>query len=162
MSAVISPLKPGFRPMRQADVEDVLLTENAAYPVPWTRGIFLDCLRVGYYCVVVELEGRIAGHGVMSVAVGECHLLNLCVHPDYQGQGVGTQLIHFLLEVAHWKNARIAFLEVRLSNDKAFRLYTHLGFEEIGIRRNYYPTEGDAREDARILTLDIVTESTGN
>lgn len=161
MSAVISPLEPVFRPMKQGDLEDVLLTENAAYPFPWTRGIFLDCLRVGYYCVVVEVDGQMVGHGVMSVAVGECHLLNLCVHPDYQGQGIGTSLIHYLLEVAHWKHARIAFLEVRLSNEKAFRLYTHLGFQEIGLRRNYYPAHGDQREDARILTMDLPPGSVG-
>ncbi len=118
-------------------------------------GIFRDCIRVGYYCVVVELGDEIVGHGIMSIGVGECHLLNLCIHPDYQGRGLGTILINYLLDVARWKKARIAFLEVRLSNARAFRLYRHLGFEEIGIRKNYYPAGEKLREDARILTLEL-------
>ncbi|MDH5631920.1 MAG: ribosomal protein S18-alanine N-acetyltransferase [Gammaproteobacteria bacterium] len=155
MSAVVSQDIPILRPLRSEDLRRVIEVENAAYEYPWTPGIFRDCLRVGYYCVVVELNGQVIGHGIMSVGVGECHLLNLCVHPDHQGCGLGTTLINYLLDVARWKSARIAFLEVRVSNEKAYRLYRNIGFEEIGIRKNYYPAVNGKREDARILTLEL-------
>lgn len=155
MSAVVSQDIPVMRPLRSDDLLRVLEVEYSSYDHPWTPGIFRDCLRVGYYCVVVELDNKIVGHGIMSVGVGECHLLNICIHPDYQGRGLGTTLINYLLDVARWKKARIAFLEVRMSNEKAFRLYRQLGFEEIGVRKNYYPASKGRREDARILTLEL-------
>ncbi|MBE9515573.1 MAG: ribosomal protein S18-alanine N-acetyltransferase [Proteobacteria bacterium] len=155
MSAVVSQDIPVMRPLRSEDLKHVIQVETAAYEQPWTPAIFRDCLRVGYYCVVVELSGKIVGHGIMSLGVGECHLLNICIHPDFQGQSLGTALINYLLDVARWKKARIAFLEVRVSNERAHRLYQQLGFEEIGIRKNYYPNGKSAREDARILTLEL-------
>lgn len=161
MSAVVSQDIPVLRPLRNEDLKQVIQVENVAYEQPWTPGIFRDCLRVGYYCVVVELGDSIVGHGIMSLGVGECHLLNLCIHPDYQKNGLGTTLINYLLDVARWKKARIAFLEVRVSNEKAYKLYRKLGFEEIGVRNNYYPAYNNKREDARILTLELLTETQG-
>lgn len=154
MSAVVTQPMPDLRPMRQDDLSTVIRVEQAAYTQPWTEGIFRDCLRVGYYCVVCVVDDVIIGHGVMSLGVGECHLLNICIHPDYQQRGYGTSVINYLLDVARWKKARIAFLEVRVSNINAHRLYNKLGFTEIGLRKNYYPGE-DGREDALILTLEL-------
>src|SRR5712691_8641675 len=77
-----------LRPMREQDLRAVMLVERAAYEFPWTGGIFRDCLRVGYDCRIIEIPQDIIGHGVMSVAAGECHLLNICVHPRYQRRGL--------------------------------------------------------------------------
>jgi len=154
MSAVISESQPVYRPMRWEDLPRVMEVETVAYEFPWTEGIFRDCMRVGYYCVVCELDDEVVGHGIMSLGVGECHLLNICIHPDYQQQGLGSSLISYLLDVARWKKARIAFLEVRVSNLGAHNLYTKLGFSEIGLRKNYYPGP-QGREDALILTLEL-------
>lgn len=154
MSAVVTQPMPDMRPMRQADLSTVIRVEQTAYDHPWTEGIFHDCMRVGYYCVVCLIDDVIIGHGVMSLGVGECHLLNICIHPDYQKHGYGSSIINYLLDVARWKRARIAFLEVRVSNVRALRLYSKLGFTEIGLRKNYYPDEG-VREDALILTLEL-------
>lgn len=154
MSAVVSDSLPVYRPMHREDLPTVLAVEAAAYEHPWTEGIFGDCMRVGYYCVVCEVDGDIVGHGIMSLGVGECHLLNICIHPDYQQQGLGTCMINYLLDVARWKKIKIAFLEVRVSNLGAHNLYTKLGFTEIGLRKNYYPGFRD-REDALILTLEL-------
>jgi len=155
MSAVISESLPVWRPMRHDDLEAVLEIECAAYEHPWTEGIFTDCLRVGYYCVVCELDDRLVGHGVMSMGVRECHLLNICVHPDYQRRGLGACMVNYLLDVAHWKRAKVAFLEVRVSNTVAYHLYNRMGFEEIGVRRRYYPNGDAEREDALILSLEL-------
>lgn len=157
MSAVIKTSLPSIRPMEIMDIKRVMKVELAAYEYPWTPNIFRDCLRVGYYCCVLEDDREIIGHAVMSYAVGECHILNVCIHPSYQGQGMGKRVIRQLLEVGHRNGARIAFLEVRLSNAAAYQLYEKLGFTEVGIRKDYYPAE-KGREDAMILAYDMGSE----
>lgn len=154
MSAVVSLPVPSLRPMGEADLEAVLVNELAAYEFPWTMGILRDCLRVGYVCYVCEADEGIVGHGVMSVAAGECHLLNVCVHPDHQRRGFGRLLVEFLLDLARTRGAHAALLEVRASNVAAYRLYTGMGFDEIGVRKNYYPA-ARGREDAILLARDL-------
>ena len=109
MSAVVFEPLPVLRPMRQQDLPAVLEVERAAYDHPWSENIFQDCLRVGYYCVVCDFDGRIVGHGIMSLGVGECHLLNICIHPDYQRRRLGNQLVNYLLDLARWKKIRMSF-----------------------------------------------------
>ena len=154
MSAVVSVNQPVLRPMRKNDLNAVLEIEQASYEFPWSLGIFRDCLRIGYDCYVYQMPHGLVGHGIMSVAMGECHLLNICVHPDYQRQGFGRQMVEYLLGQARSRNAVVALLEVRVSNVAAYRLYTTLGFDEIGVRKSYYPAHR-GREDAIILARDL-------
>ena len=154
MSAVVAVPQPLLRPMTGHDLEAVLKVENAAYEFPWTLPIFRDCLRVGCHCYVYESAQGILGHGIMSVAVGECHILNICVHPDHQRRGLGEGMVLFLLDLARYRKARIALLEVRMSNTAGYRLYTKLGFDEVGLRKSYYPARS-GREDAIILARDL-------
>jgi ribosomal-protein-alanine N-acetyltransferase len=158
-AAVVMPDRPRLRPMHETDLNTVIEVERAAYEFPWTRSIFRDCLRVGYVCFVYETAAGLVGHGIMSVGAGECHLLNICVHPEHQRRGLGRALISFLLLLAKRKNARVALLEVRVSNTGAYRLYTQLGFDEIGIRKEYYPAR-NGREDAIILARDLTLDGT--
>ncbi len=130
--------------------------ETRAYAFPWTEGIFRDCIRVGYCCWCYEVNGVIHGYGVMSVAAGESHILNLSVNPESQRQGIGTKLLKHFLQLACRHNADAVMLEVRPSNTAALKLYEKLGFNEIGVRRNYYPAEGGQREDALLLALSLV------
>jgi ribosomal-protein-alanine N-acetyltransferase len=92
----------------------------------------------------------VVGYGIMSVGAGECHLLNISVDVPYQRRGLGRNLVEQLLELARRHRARIAFLEVRRSNEAAQRLYFGLGFEEISTRKEYYPAS-EGREEALIL-----------
>ncbi len=149
MSAVLRA-EPRMRPMRDPDVAGVMVVELANYPYPWTEGIFRDCLRVGYSGWVLEAAGAIIGYGVLSVGAGEAHILNLSVHPDYQGQGLGRRMLRHLLLAAHGHGADTAFLEVRPSNKRAVRLYETMGFNQVGLRRGYYPSD-KGREDALIM-----------
>lgn len=154
MSAVVVFPQPLLRPMTGHDLPAVNKVEDAAYEFPWTLPIFRDCLRVGCHCYVYESPLGILGHGIMSVAAGECHILNICVHPDHQRQGLGEGMVFFLLDIARRKKARIALLEVRMSNTAAYHLYTKLGFDEVGLRKSYYPAR-HGREDAIILARDL-------
>jgi ribosomal-protein-alanine N-acetyltransferase len=154
MNAVV--LDPDFtlRPMKDPDVDQVMAAERAAYEFPWSAEIFRECLRVGYNCWVAEIGRVVAAHGVMSVGADECHVLNICVHPHWQGLGLGRRLLRRLLTLARQRGADTAFLEVRVSNQLARGLYAAEGFCEIGTRRDYYPAR-NGREDAVVLARSL-------
>ena len=142
------------RRMQLADLPDVLRNERLGYMHPWTEGVFRDCLRNGQECWLLMSSGQNVGHGILSVAAGESHLLNVCVHPDFQGHGFGRILVEHILERARAGKASTIFLEVRPSNVAACELYDKLGFNEVGIRENYYPSKV-GREDALVLAKEL-------
>ena len=142
-----------FRPMAAADIDAVAANEARAYPFPWPRGMFADCLAAAHECHVAELDRRTIGHGVLAVALGEAQLLNVCIDPYAQGRGYGRALADFLLQRAVAQCAGVVFLEVRPSNQVAVALYETLGFREIGRRRNYYRAMV-GREDALVMALE--------
>jgi len=146
-----------FRKMTASDLDDVMLVETMAYPFPWSQKLFEDCLaKPSYSCWVFELEGVFSGYLISSSAAGEAHILNLCVHPDLQGQGWGRKL----LEEAEWivkqYRAETCFLEVRVSNVVAIHLYESSGYNEIGRRKKYYPAE-KGREDAIVMAKSLIS-----
>ncbi len=147
-------LAVSIRPMREADLEQVQRIEGESYRFPWTEGIFHDCLRVGYVCIVAEIDYLLVGYGVLSAAAGEAHLLNLCVAERFRCRGLGRRLLHELLDRAREARAGVVFLEARPSNTAAIRLYQALGFVQIGVRRGYYQAPG-GREDAVVLRLAL-------
>ena len=142
------------RRMQLTDLPDVLRNERRGYTHPWTEGIFRDCLGNGQECWLLMSSDQNVGHGILSVAAGESHLLNVCVHPDFQGHGFGRILVEHLLERARKGEASTIFLEVRPSNVAACELYDKLGFNEVGIRENYYPSNV-GREDALVLAKEL-------
>lgn len=154
MSAVRESLPMQFRPMREEDLGAVLTIETRAYTHPWTPGIFRDCLRAGYSCWVLEVDDCLAGYGIISVAVGETHILNICIDPELHGRGLGRQMMEHLLKTARGHGAKLALLEVRPSNVHAIRLYESMGFSEVGQRKAYYPAHG-GREDAIVMALGM-------
>jgi ribosomal-protein-alanine N-acetyltransferase len=143
-----------IRPMMEIDLGEVAVIEQKSYTFPWSENIFRDCLRVGYTCRALDLAGQVIGYGVMSLGAGEAHILNECVREEFRSRGFGRRLLEHLLERAAASGVGEAFLEVRPSNLSAIRLYQHLGFEQIGIRRGYYQAT-DGREDAIVLKRDL-------
>ena len=143
-----------IRRMESDDFDAVLENETRSYQVPWTRGIFADCLRTGHECWVLDNGGVVIGHGVLSLVAGEAHLLNVCIRRDRQGKGHGRDLVCHMLDTAKRRDAEVVFLEVRPSNRAACRLYESLGFNEIGRRKDYYPA-ANGHEDAKVLALQL-------
>ncbi|CAK9891341.1 MULTISPECIES: ribosomal protein S18-alanine N-acetyltransferase [Pseudomonas] len=142
-----------FRRMTEADLDAVLKIEYAAFSHPWTRGIFLDGLKSYEIWLMFEGEQQV-GHGVINVIIDEAHLLNITVKPESQGRGLGLALLEELMKRAYANNGRECFLEVRASNQSAYRLYERYGFNEIGRRRDYYPVAG-GREDALVMACTL-------
>ena len=141
-----------IRAMRVQDLDAVAAMETDSYEFPWSRGIFADCLRAGHPCWVLWVRGEIAGYGILSIAAGEAHILNICIGQDWRGLGLGRRLLMRLLDVIRWSGAERVFLEVRPSNPVAQKLYASIGFIEIGRRPRYYPAR-DGREDAIVMEL---------
>ena len=148
-----------LRVMREDDLDAVMHIELRAYPFPWTRGIFRDCLRAGYAAWVLEDE-EIIGYGVLSVAADEAHVLNVCTAPHRQRRGHGRRLLRALVQQARARGATRLFLEVRPSNPNAVALYRDEGFHEIGRRPRYYPAHA-GREDAIVMAVDLARDAPG-
>ncbi|HDS1103309.1 MAG: ribosomal protein S18-alanine N-acetyltransferase [Stenotrophomonas sp.] len=155
MSAVSQPGPVRLRALRESDLNAVMAIELRGYPFPWTRGIFIDCLRAGYPGLAMERDGQLIGYGVLSLAADEAHVLNICIDPLAQSRGLGRQLLRALVQLARDRGAQRVFLEVRPSNTPALALYHSEGFNEIGRRPRYYPA-AQGREDAVVMAIELV------
>lgn len=143
-----------IRKMQEADLAAVMVNERSAYDFPWSESIMASN-QARHYCIVFEsLEenqsSKILGHAILSTVADEASVLNIAVSPDAQRQRVGYQLMENILGYAKHKKCLEVFLEVRESNRPAFTLYHKFGFNEVGLRRNYYPSHS-GREDAILL-----------
>jgi ribosomal-protein-alanine N-acetyltransferase len=153
MSAVLKDL-PHLAPMREADLAEVMVIENAIYSHPWTPGNFADSLKAAYQCWTWRSGRELVGYFVVLVAAGEAHLLNLSVAAAHQRGGHGSTLLREAMRMARERGAQHMFLEVRPSNDGAKALYERFGFRQVAVRPGYYPAHG-GREDALVLTLRL-------
>lgn len=154
MVAIVKSGSPRFRLFTAADIDPIIAIENSVYDYPWSRGIFLDCMRVGYECVALEMQQQLVAYSILSIASAEAHLLNLAVAREHHRQGYGRILLEHMLDRARRLNAKTVFLEVRASNRAASSLYESVCFNEIGVRRNYYPGQ-EGREDGIIYAIQL-------
>jgi ribosomal-protein-alanine N-acetyltransferase len=150
MSAEPRAIAPLIREMRQTDITVVATIEQGAYEFPWSPGIFRDCLLAGYTSLVLEQGGKVIGYGILSIAAGEAHLLNLALSESARGLGHARRLLDHLLQLARGAGAESVYLEVRPSNQAALLLYERSGFVAIGRRRGYYRARFGT-EDAVVL-----------
>ncbi len=145
--------------MHLAHLPAVLAIERAVYPFAWTHGNFVDSLAAGHLAHVLRTaDGAVAGYSVAMSGVQEMHLLNLTVSPPWQGRGHGIALLDALVAQCRRDRSATLWLEVRPSNPRARSVYRRYGFEEIGLRRGYYPAVGGQREDACVMRLCVAPE----
>lgn len=143
-----------FRPMTLDDVVAVAHIEQQSYDFPWSKNLFEQAAKSTKYCALAELDGKIIGYGIVSYVVGEAELLNICIAPDAQGKGYSKVFLQHLIHHATEKDNQEMYLEVRVSNASAIALYQGAGFNEIGRRKNYYPTK-QGKEDAILMALSL-------
>ncbi len=146
-----------IRDMVHDDLAMVSDIERRSYDFPWSHGVFRDCLLAGYQSVVLVREDRVAGYGILSIAAGEAHILNLCVEPALRSFGYGERLLDEMLFRARSASVREIFLEVRPSNERALALYRKKGFHQVANRPAYYQAN-KGREDAAVLAKKLVIE----
>ncbi|MDO8299496.1 ribosomal protein S18-alanine N-acetyltransferase [Lacisediminimonas sp.] len=144
--------------MSPDDLPEVLEIEYAVYPFPWTHGNFLDSIKSGYESWILRDtsdQNRLLAYFLVMQAVDESHLLNITVHPEYNGRGFGRYLLDKVTALARASGMHAVLLEVRPSNIRALRIYLRYGFSRIGVRRNYYPAPDNQREDAIVMRLPL-------
>ncbi|WP_370691095.1 ribosomal protein S18-alanine N-acetyltransferase [Hydrogenophaga sp.] len=163
-----------FVPMTEADLDAVVEVEKTAYTHPWSRKHFSDSLQSGYPAVLLlgePLPGEVAhpgradgrvllGYLVAMPGVDEVHLLNITVAPAQQRQGWARFMLDALVLWSRGQRAQWLWLEVRHSNTPARALYERYGFAQVGLRRGYYPAGQHEREDAVVMSLNLVVAQT--
>lgn len=145
-----------FRPMLAEDIDSVLSLEQQAFSHPWSRQLYVDAL-TSYECWMMYLDNQHVGHGVISQVLDEAHLLNIAIAVEQQGKGLGLQLLEHLMQRAAERGCIECYLELRESNQSAYRLYEGFGFNEIGRRRDYYPAAG-GNEDALVMVCTLFAD----
>lgn len=157
MSAVLARstlLELQFRPLVEADIPAVVAIEKNVYVFPWTAGNFSDSFLAGYHCWGCWHGENLIGYSIMMTAVEEAHLFNLAVTTPWQTQGIGASMLRLVIGQARKSGCNTMYLEVRPSNIAARRLYDRFGFQQLAVRRDYYPAI-TGREDALFLGLDL-------
>lgn len=156
MSALLDTDRLLVRPLQVGDLDELMAIEQAAYPVPWSRGNFIDSLAAGYRAECLRSrEGALLGYCLAMPGVDEMHLLNITVTPERQGQGLARLMLDRLVRHCAQEALLQLWLEVRESNQRARAVYRRYGFAEVGRRKGYYPTPEGPREDAVLMSLKV-------
>lgn len=143
-----------FSPFTSEDIEAVFSIEQEAQSHPMSRSVMLSCFTKRYFNAQVLVDGVVAGFYIGESVMDESSLIEICVSPNFQGQGLGKKLLEHYIDAAKDKGATSCWLEVRETNGAARRLYEALDFNEVDVRRDYYPTE-NGHEDAIIMSFFI-------
>lgn len=158
MSAAMPPhlgAEAGFEPMTEAWLPAVLQIEQQAYTHPWSLRNFRDALAAGYQAQALVADTQLLGYFVAMKGVDEVHLLNITVAPAHQRQGWARVMLDALALWARGQSAQWLWLEVRVSNQRAYEIYTAYGFRRVGLRKGYYPDTPLRREDAIVMSLAL-------
>ena len=151
--SVFEPVALQFVPLHASHLDRILAIEVEAYPEPWTRGMFHDELRNNRSHFIVAFDGdELVGYAGFWLVLDEAHITTVVVRDSYRSRGIGRHLFKNLLDLARETGARLATLEVRVTNDHAKQLYTSFGFRPVGVRRGYYPK---TKEDAIIMLKEL-------
>lgn len=151
---MVSPQSIILRIMHTDDLAAVCAIEKQVQYAPWSEKLFAEGLERHRCMVAINQQQQIVGFSIVQFIVDEAHLLNIAVEPTQQKQGIGKVLLDDVLVNSQQKKASTIFLEVRESNQRAIQLYQAAGFNEIGLRKNYYPT-ANGKENAVIMALMI-------
>lgn len=144
-----------FEPLLAERVDAVVQVEQRAYAHPWNRTNFLDALQSGYQAQMLMAGETLLGYFVAMQGVEEVHLLNITVAPEYQGQGWSRVMLDALTLWARGQAAGWLWLEVRVGNTRALRVYEAHGYVRVGLRKDYYPSGHGKREDAVVMGLRL-------
>lgn len=130
--------------------------EQQAHLVPWSYGTLLNNQGERYLNLKLIEQGKIIAFAICYLVADEGNLFNIAVDPRFQGKGYGKKLLQALIEQLKPKGVSSIWLEVRESNLNAQKLYSSVGFNQVSVRKNYYPTTNPTkRENAVIMALSF-------
>lgn len=141
--------EPVLRQAIPRDLDAILRIEGLVFSDPWSPESFRPEFDDPYsWFRVVEVEGVVAGYVIARIVARQGEIANIAVDPARQGTGLGGRLLDAAVDAAVAEQCEAVWLEVRVSNEPARRLYASRGFEPIGRRRGYYRAPA---EDALVL-----------
>jgi len=140
-----------FSSFDTANVDEIYAIEQLAQSHPMSKNVMLSCLSKRYFNARILVDGKLAGFYIAEGVLDESSLIEICVHPNFQGKGLGRQLLGHYIEQGKDRGFMSCWLEVRESNTAAHKLYQSMDFNEVDRRINYYPTE-TGKEDAIIMS----------
>lgn len=149
-------------PMAVRDLDEVLAIEQRAHMAPWTQVQFTDSLDAGHWAYTLRVLGAedapdtLVGYCVLMPGVDEISLLNIAIDPSQQRQGLAQKILLVMEDQALAKSLSKIFLEVRASNAPAISLYQKMNYQQVGIRKAYYPMHEGQREDALVMMKELV------
>ncbi|WP_306010571.1 ribosomal protein S18-alanine N-acetyltransferase [Bacillus sp. MMSF_3328] len=143
-----------LRFMAEEDIDQVLVIEHKSFTLPWSRDAFINELTKNQFAVylVLEDDDAVIGYCGAWIVVDEAHVTNIAVLPEYRGKKLGEALMKKMMEAAKELGAVTMTLEARVTNIAAQSLYRKLGFQNGGIRKNYYT---DNQEDAIVMWVKL-------
>ncbi|MCP3742496.1 ribosomal protein S18-alanine N-acetyltransferase [Rossellomorea sp. BNER] len=143
-----------IRLMEIKDLDDVMEVEQKSFSIPWTREAFYNEIENNSFAsyLVVEHGEKVVGYCGVWIIVDQAHITNVAVLPELRGNGLGHLLMKSMVTLAIEMGAATMTLEVRVSNEPAQHLYRKLGFQNGGIRKNYY---SDNQEDALVMWVNL-------
>ena len=144
---------PTISPILACDFESLFAIEQRAHLVPWSLGTLKNNQGERYLNLKIEQNQQIIGFAICQWVLDEATLFNIAIDPQAQGRGFGRLLLQALIAQLRAQGITTLWLEVRESNQKAQRLYDQLGFNQVDVRKNYYPTADGKRENAIVMAL---------
>ncbi len=144
-----------IRSLSVSDLERLLVIEQAAQQTPWSEDTFRQCFlsdsRKGWGILYGQV---LVGFIWVSIIEPEAEILEIVIAPEFQGVGLGKKLLRYTLAALEENGINKYFLEVRASNEAAIGLYRSMGFEKVGVRKQYYSTINvNIKEDAYLMIL---------
>lgn len=142
-----------YVPIHEDYLTAIMEIEKEAYPEPWTPGMFREEMRSKRSYFYLAFYGdTLIGYAGFWLVLDEAHITSLTVARDYRGYGYGREQLQHLFVVAEEHGVRTYTLEVRVSNERAKKLYESVGFRAVGLRKGYYSS---TREDAIVMIKDV-------
>ena len=144
-----------YRKMTLDDVQAVYKIELATFPTPWTLDSFyyeMNENQYAHYLVAESETGEIIGFCGIWLVIDAAQITNVAVVQSARGQGIGEALMRDAIRVAKEAKMDVMSLEVRVTNTVAQNLYRKLGFQDGGLRKDYYT---DNQEDALVMWVNL-------
>ena len=143
-----------IRKMTEADVDAVLAIDQECFSAPWSKEIYEKEITENEFAhyFVMEAEQNLIGYIGLWIVMGDAQVTNIAVLPSYRGYGIGENLFGYSIQYMIKEGAKQLSLEVRVSNHVAQGLYKKFGLKKGGLRKNYYPDNG---EDAYVMWVNL-------
>lgn len=147
-----------FKKAEKADAQSIARIEKICFPEAWSEEMILSAMENGTVYIGAYAEGECIGYAGANIVLDEGQVANIALDPCFRGIGLGRRLCQELIDYCFRNGCASITLEVRHTNAVARKLYTSLGFKEVGCRKNYYSSPA---ADAILMTLEKGEDTNG-